>query len=919
MDIAKELRSAVDDNNGPKLHELVRAHAVAPLLLEVDENGTTLLMKAASKGHVNAVRELAPLSNVNAQDKNGATAMYLAACNGHDDVIKELLTKQANIELSNDEGRTPFMAAVANKHLQTVKLLCKHTDINAQDKNKWTALMIAVAEPGNADIVKWLIRIRAIAKCVNFEGCSALHFACQSANTEYIELLVGHSNVNAINKAFQTPLSLCAQCSNAAAAIDLLLEHNADANHQDMPNLKTPLHNACMFGDGRNIQALVKKSNLELKDKEKKVALEYLALERIERLIPLLSEDQRAVVANLQGQDGSTFVQKALASGNETLAIALLPFANMSLTNHSVENLTDLALSKKLLSVVDCLERVTRSFWVPTTKSMAQRDASSFRVVDYVYTLAELEYMHALCEVVNKPHWYIKYLDPTIRSKWQTELHWDDKKFNFLMEELDFYMKIFKLNDGGSIIPISSNGVYITDRLVESSLVNELKALLTPLEAKAIERGDYHPMSDDQVIDIVHPSMYCAVYGRTKYVLPPKSSNDTPVGDQVLIWKEQWETSYLKDISKAFQWLPTPIKVDTNGNASFTSYINNIHPSQTTLYNKLQELFSIMLPLFELTIAATKQEPLQRYEVAHCVEEYSTSEEELAYARHVLGPDADEDHELYDEVDFYGEGYLQFRWTLYNQAKEAGKEDVQPPIDFPKLQDHFPIPTTPIPSNSLVNSTLQVITKVATIQLTPEKPKYAGGSWHIEGMANEAIVATGILYYDMHNITSSKLQFRQAFAEDIELGYEQSRHLGIEQVYGLRNEEPSVQQTGFITALEGRCVVFPNFQQHRVAPFELIDLSMPGHRKIIAFFLIDPSLSLLSTANVPPQQHEWLVSSLAEAIDQSPIEALANMSSMTGSMTHEEAREFMVQLMQERQQSQEFLAQDIPLVSLCEH
>lgn len=28
---------------------------------------------------------------------------------------------------------------------------------------------------------------------------------------------------------------------------------------------------------------------------------------------------------------------------------------------------------------------------------------------------------------------------------------------------------------------------------------------------------------------------------------------------------------------------------------------------------------------------------------------------------------------------------------------------------------------------------LQVIVKLANIELTPEKPNYAGGSWHVEG------------------------------------------------------------------------------------------------------------------------------------------------------------------------------------------
>ncbi len=35
---------------------------------------------------------------------------------------------------------------------------------------------------------------------------------------------------------------------------------------------------------------------------------------------------------------------------------------------------------------------------------------------------------------------------------------------------------------------------------------------------------------------------------------------------------------------------------------------------------------------------------------------------------------------------------------------------------------------------------LQVICKLANIELTPEKPDYTGGSWHVEGMQNEVCV-----------------------------------------------------------------------------------------------------------------------------------------------------------------------------------
>jgi hypothetical protein len=41
-------------------------------------------------------------------------------------------------------------------------------------------------------------------------------------------------------------------------------------------------------------------------------------------------------------------------------------------------------------------------------------------------------------------------------------------------------------------------------------------------------------------------------------------------------------------------------------------------------------------------------------------------------------------------------------------------------------------------------SGLQIIVKMASIELTPEKPRFPVGSWHVEGQMNEHICATAL-------------------------------------------------------------------------------------------------------------------------------------------------------------------------------
>ena len=89
------------------------------------------------------------------------------------------------------------------------------------------------------------------------------------------------------------------------------------------------------------------------------------------------------------------------------------------------------------------------------------------------------------------------------------------------------------------------------------------------------------------------------------------------------------------------------------------------------------------------------------------------------------------------------------------------------------------------------------------------------------------------------------------------LQYEQSDFNALETIYGFTNEEATIQELGSVVTSEGRLLTFSNVMQHRVEPFELEDKTRPGHRELIALFLVDPHVRIISTAEVPPQQKNW--------------------------------------------------------------
>ncbi|PWI65084.1 hypothetical protein PCL_07383 [Purpureocillium lilacinum] len=199
---------------------------------------------------------------------------------------------------------------------------------------------------------------------------------------------------------------------------------------------------------------------------------------------------------------------------------------------------------------------------------------------------------------------------------------------------------------------------------------------------------------------------------------------------------------------------------------------------------------------------------------------------------------------------------------------------------------------------------LQIIVKMASIELTPEKPEFPSGGWHLEGQMNEKIAATALYYLDSENVTPSHLAFRMQtdsyLNDDIQTS--QDEYNWLERVFGTSLGASGgitgscTQNYGDVETRQGRLIVFPNVFQHRVSSFRLQDPTKPGHRRFIALWLVDPHRRVISTANVPPQQEAWSPSSTTSG----PVAKRTDEPVPKVLMTLEEAREHRLKLMDER-------------------
>lgn len=148
----------------------------------------------------------------------------------------------------------------------------------------------------------------------------------------------------------------------------------------------------------------------------------------------------------------------------------------------------------------------------------------------------------------------------------------------------------------------------------------------------------------------------------------------------------------------------------------------------------------------------------------------------------------------------------------------------------------------------------------------------------------------------------------------------------LEEIFGCTNRAAAVQPVGSIDTKEGRVLTWPNILQHRVQPFKLADPTKPGHRKILALFLVDPNIRIISTANVPCQRKDWwseIVRDERGGFSDLPTELQdAIFDGVDGfPITLEEAKELRRELMLERKQfvvAHAFAFKENEF-SLCEH
>ncbi|MEH7013973.1 ankyrin repeat domain-containing protein [Neobacillus niacini] len=175
--------------------------------------------------------------------------LIFSAEKGDKENVLKLLQDGANINATDEHGRTAVMAATYNNKVDTVKILIqKGADINVRDNNLENVLLHAGAE-GFLEIVKLTIAADADTKLTNRFGGTALIPASERGHVEVVQELLTHSDidVNHINNLHWTALLEAVILGNGREKhqkiVQLLVDHGADVHIGDGDGI-TPMEHA---------------------------------------------------------------------------------------------------------------------------------------------------------------------------------------------------------------------------------------------------------------------------------------------------------------------------------------------------------------------------------------------------------------------------------------------------------------------------------------------------------------------------------------------------------------------------------------------------------------------------------------------------------------------------------------------------
>ena len=222
-----------------------------------NKDGNTALMFAVSKKCVTQYPN--SYAKIKIQTSQGNMGLLSAVARNQRGIVRALLESGANVFMQNNDGNTALIFAVSANQIELANILLDYnanyansigvntinnagykasdyarkyfknlTDINAQDSNGNTALILAVIH-NQIELVKFLIKVGANIDKQNNDGNTALMFAASGNQSKIVNLLLNYNaDVNIKNNKGYKALSYAKKFLSDQATVTRLenLTHN---------------------------------------------------------------------------------------------------------------------------------------------------------------------------------------------------------------------------------------------------------------------------------------------------------------------------------------------------------------------------------------------------------------------------------------------------------------------------------------------------------------------------------------------------------------------------------------------------------------------------------------------------------------------------------------------------------------------
>ncbi|CAG7957101.1 unnamed protein product [Penicillium olsonii] len=229
-----------------------------------------------------------------------------------------------------------------------------------------------------------------------------------------------------------------------------------------------------------------------------------------------------------------------------------------------------------------------------------------------VLTFKELAMLRLINTITDRPDWHRHIFDPRVVTQWREDAAAsssliNDKTWDWCLKELQDKARDFD-RDGYIAVFNTFSGVCKSDTAISPDLKSQLESSAVLLSPQAV-REKSHPA----VVNIVDPSLFPLVYGRTKVILSGQSCGmdekswlsrieEGPVVSQI----SQFNIAALRYPSDQFgnmwsvkfQWLPCEVEFTGPSGSTdvhISSYINNVHPKNKEMYSAVEAMISVSI------------------------------------------------------------------------------------------------------------------------------------------------------------------------------------------------------------------------------------------------------------------------------------------------------------------------------------